>query len=220
MTKEERLAKEEALFVTMTENERKLWSEGYQSICGIDEVGRGPLAGPVVTAAVVLPKDFDVRGIKDSKQLSEKKREKLFDEINEKALAVGIGMEDNMVIDEINILNATKSAMKKALAYADRILKSKGLNPIDYVIIDAVKLDGLNCPQLPLIKGDQKSISVAAASIIAKVTRDRLMVEYDKEYPDYKFASNKGYGTKDHYAGIEKAGITPIHRRSFLKKLF
>lgn len=178
-------------------------------IAGIDEVGRGPLAGPVVTCAVILPKDVRILYVNDSKKLSEKKRELLYDEIMEKAIAVGIGMETPEVIDDINILQATYSAMRKAIANLQ-------VKP-DILLNDAVTIPGVDIPQVPIIKGDAKSISIASASIIAKVTRDRLMVEYDALYPGYGFASNKGYGSKEHIEALKKLGKTPIHRESFIK---
>ena len=192
---------------------------GIINLGGIDEVGRGPLAGPVVTACVVLPDDFDVLGVDDSKKLSEKRREELFDEILDSALAYGIGIVDNEVIDELNILEATKKAMIMSAVECSRMLEEKGLGELDYVLVDAVKLDDLKRPYSAIIKGDANSLSIAAASIIAKVTRDRMMLEYAKEYPWYGFESNKGYGTQAHYDGIKKHGITPIHRKSFLKNL-
>ena len=191
--------------------ENGLYEKGIKYIAGIDEVGRGPLAGPVVAAAVVLPEDFDVIGVNDSKKLSEKKREELFEIIKEKAVSFAFGIVDNETIDEINILEATKKAMKEAVEGLD-------VQP-EHLLIDAVKLEALDIPQTPIIKGDEKSVSVAAASILAKVTRDRMMVEYSEIYKDYSFEKNKGYGTKAHYEGIEKAGICPIHRKSFLKKI-
>lgn len=191
--------------------ENGLYEKGIKYIAGIDEVGRGPLAGPVVAAAVVLPEDFDVIGVNDSKKLSEKKREELFEIIKEKAVSFAFGIVDNETIDEINILEATKKAMKEAVEGLD-------VQP-EHLLIDAVSLADVDIPQTPIIKGDEKSVSVAAASILAKVTRDRMMVEYSEIYKDYSFEKNKGYGTKAHYEGIEKAGICPIHRKSFLKKI-
>ena len=196
-------------------------------IAGVDEVGRGPLAGPVVAACVVLPEDFDVPGVDDSKKLSEKKREALYDEIMSRALAVGIGRADNLVIDEINILQATKEAMKEAVAAADQMLRqrigadqgSDGSAAIGHILFDAMTIEEIKIPQTSIIKGDAKSLSIGAASIVAKVTRDREMAEYHKIYPDYGFESNKGYGTKAHYDGIRRCGITPIHRKSFLKNI-
>ena len=198
--------------------ERKLYAEGYSFIAGIDEVGRGPLAGPVVSACVVLPSDFDILGVDDSKKVTEKKRNELYDLILENALCYGIGEKDNKVIDEVNILEATKLAMRDAVAAADRMLKEKTGESIDYCLFDAMKIPEVEKPQSSIIKGDAKSVSIAAASIVAKVYRDRMMVEYDSVYPGYGFASNKGYGTKVHYEGLDEKGFTPIHRRTFLKK--
>lgn len=219
MTKAERLE----LAIKRTEELRRpeieLMDKGYSLIAGVDEVGRGPLAGPVVAAACIFDRDVDIVGIDDSKKLSEKKREQFFDEIKDKALAYGIGEASCEVIDETNILEATKLAMKRAIDEADKMLESKGRDRIQIVIFDAVKINDLKKEQMSVIKGDQTYFSVAAASILAKVTRDNLMKEYDKVYPEYGFASNKGYGTKAHYEGIKKAGITEIHRKSFLKNL-
>ena len=220
MTKAERQKILEEKLITMQTYERALRERGITYIGGVDEVGRGPLAGPVTAACVVLPADFDVLGVDDSKKLSEKKRDALFDRIMEKALACGIGMCDNEVIDEINILEATKKAMAEAIDEADRQLKEKGQTGVEHLLIDAVSLNDVEIPQTSIIKGDANSLSIAAASIIAKVTRDRLMAEYHKQYPFYGFDSNKGYGTKAHYEGIDKYGITPIHRKSFLKNIF
>ena len=221
MTKAERQKLLEEKLVTMQAYENELRAEGIRYIGGVDEVGRGPLAGPVTAACVVLPEDFDVLGVDDSKKLSEKKREELFDKIREKALAVGSGMCDNRVIDEINILEATKKAMAEAIRDADSQLEEKGLSPegTEHLLIDAVSLKDVDKPQTSIIKGDAKSLSIAAASIIAKVTRDRLMAEYHRQYPYYGFDTNKGYGTKAHYEGIDKYGITPIHRKTFLKNI-
>ena len=180
----------------------------YPYICGIDEVGRGPLAGPVVAGAVILPKDDMILYLNDSKKLSEKKREMLYDEIMNRAVATGIGMASPARIDEINILQATYEAMRMAI-------DNLKVRP-DILLNDAVTIPQVDILQVPIIKGDAKSISIAAASIIAKVTRDRLMVEYDKVLPGYDFASNKGYGTKAHIAGLKELGPTPIHRRSFI----
>ena len=180
----------------------------YTRICGIDEVGRGPLAGPVVAGAVILPKDDMILYLNDSKKLSEKKREMLYDEIMSRAVATGIGMASPARIDEINILQATYEAMRMAI-------DNLKVRP-DILLNDAVTIPQVDILQVPIIKGDAKSISIAAASIIAKVTRDRLMVEYDKVLPGYDFASNKGYGTKAHIAGLKELGPTPIHRRSFI----
>lgn len=219
MTKAERLE----LAIKRTEELRRpeieLIDKGYSLIAGVDEVGRGPLAGPVVAAACIFDRDVDIVGIDDSKKLSEKKREQFFDEIKDKALAYGVGEASCEVIDEINILEATKLAMRKAIEEADKMLESKGRDKIQIVVFDAVKINDLEKEQMSVIKGDQTYFSIAAASILAKVTRDNLMKEYDKVYPEYGFASNKGYGTKAHYEGIKKAGITEIHRKSFLKNL-
>ncbi|MGN1181109.1 MAG: ribonuclease HII [Suilimivivens sp.] len=183
----------------------------YSYICGIDEVGRGPLAGPVVAGAVILPKDCDILYLNDSKQLSEKKREELYDVIMEKAVSTGLGFVSPERIDEINILQATYEAMREAIAK---------LSPKpDLLLNDAVTIPKVAIRQVPIIKGDAKSISIAAASIIAKVTRDRLMVQYDSVFPEYGFASNKGYGAAAHIEALKKYGPTPIHRRSFIKNL-
>ena len=190
----------------------KVYEKEYESlgyVCGIDEVGRGPLAGPVVAGAVILPKDCDILYINDSKQLSEKKREELYDIIMEKAVAVGIGMVSPARIDEINILNATYEAMREAI--------SKLKVQPQVLLNDAVTIPKVDIKQVPIIKGDAKSISIGAASIVAKVTRDRLMVEYENILPGYGFASNKGYGSKEHIEALQKLGPTPIHRRSFIK---
>lgn len=180
----------------------------FQAICGIDEVGRGPLAGPVVAAAVILPKDCDILYINDSKKLSEKKREALYEEIMAKAIAVGIGIRDAARIDEINILQATYEAMQEAVS-------KLSVQP-DLLLNDAVTIPGIDIRQVPIIKGDAKSASIGAASIIAKVTRDRMMVECDKAFPEYAFASNKGYGTAVHIAALKEYGPCPLHRRSFI----
>lgn len=177
-------------------------------ICGIDEVGRGPLAGPVVAGAVILPKDCDILYLNDSKQLSEKKREELYNVIMEKAVAASVGYATPERIDEINILQATYEAMREAVS---------GLSVKPEILLnDAVTIPGVDIPQVPIIKGDAKSISIAAASIIAKVTRDRLMVEYDNVFPRYGFAANKGYGSPQHIAALKQYGPSPIHRKSFI----
>jgi len=187
----------------------------YGFICGIDEVGRGPFAGPVVAAAVILPKKEEILYINDSKKLSEKKRDELYDVIMEKAVAVGLGSESNEVIDEINIKRATHSAMRKAIADLKNPRTGEKIAP-DLLLVDAEHIPDTDIKQIAIIKGDAKSISIAAASIIAKVTRDRLMTEMDKVYPGYDFAGNKGYGTAAHIAAIKELGMTPIHRRSFV----
>lgn len=219
MKKAEREAWLKQRLIEMQIYERDLRGKGYGFIAGVDEVGRGPLAGPVVAAAVVLPEDFDLLGVDDSKKLSEKRREALYGEILERALCWGVGRVDNQVIDEINILEATKAAMTQAVENARRQLQEKMDGDIDFILFDAMKIDAIKKPQMSLIKGDSKSLSIAAASIIAKVTRDREMVQMDALYPGYGFASNKGYGTKAHYEGLHTRGLTPIHRKSFLKNL-
>ena len=203
---QERLEKEIARTKAMSTFEEEY--KDYPYICGIDEVGRGPLAGPVVAGAVILPKDDMILYLNDSKKLSEKKREMLYDEIMNRAVATGIGMASPARIDEINILQATYEAMRMAI-------DNLKVRP-DILLNDAVTIPQVDILQVPIIKGDAKSISIAAASIIAKVTIDRLMVEYDKVLPGYDFASNKGYGTKAHIAGLKELGPTPIHRRSFI----
>ncbi len=193
------------------ELEAQAASEGFKVICGIDEAGRGPLCGPVCAAAVVLPENCEIPGLNDSKKISEKKREALFDIIREKAISYNVVMIDEKIIDEINILQATFLAMRTAV---------EGLSvKADMALIDGNGKPGLDICERTVIKGDAKSVSIAAASILAKVTRDRYMLEMDKEYPEYQFAKHKGYGTKLHYEMIEKYGICPIHRRSFLKKI-
>lgn len=187
--------------------EDELYSKGYKLIGGIDEVGRGPLVGPVVTACVILPEDFALDGLTDSKKLSEKKRDMFYDIIMEKAISVGIGIMDEDVIDKVNIYEATKLAMYQAV-------DNMSVKP-DYILIDAMKLDKLDVPSTSIIKGDLKSITISAASVIAKVTRDRMMYELDKKYPMYKFAKNKGYPTKDHIEAIVKYGILKEHRKTF-----
>lgn len=186
--------------------EKRAWAHGKKFIAGVDEVGRGPLAGPVVSAAVILPEDFNIVGINDSKQLSLAKRNELFDIIQEKALAVGVGIKDAAVIDQVNIYEASKLAMLEAI-------EQMPIQP-DHLLVDAMTLP-LPVSQESIIKGDAKSVSIAAASIIAKVTRDRMMEEYDVMYPGYGFPNNAGYGTKEHLTALEDLGVTPIHRRSF-----
>lgn len=195
--------------VNMLSFERQAIQEGFSMIAGVDEAGRGPLAGPVVAAAVILPNGLLIEGVNDSKKLSETQRERLFDEIKDKALSYGIAAVDEKRVDEINILNATKKAMADAISQ---------LMPVpDCILLDAVKLENITVKQVPIIKGDSLSLSIAAASILAKVTRDRLLREYDSEYPEYGFAIHKGYGTPQHISAIKKFGICPIHRLSFIK---
>lgn len=200
------LEQEKERLKQMREFEREYEHLGY--ICGIDEVGRGPFAGPVVAGAVILPPDCEILYVNDSKQLSEKMREQLYDEIMEKAVSVAVGYASPQRIDEINILQATYEAMREAVSKLD-------VTP-QILLNDAVTIPQITIPQVPIIKGDAKSISIAAASIVAKVTRDRLMREYDKIMPEYGFASNKGYGSKEHIEAIKNYGPTPIHRRSFI----
>lgn len=204
----EKLRQEKERMHEMFAYERKYGQYNY--ICGVDEVGRGPFAGPVVAAAVILPKDCDILYLNDSKKISEKKRDILYGEIYEKAVAVGIGMASEKVIDEINILQATYKAMQSAIEKLEVVP--------DLLLNDAVTIPEISIPQVPIIKGDAKSASIAAASIVAKVTRDRMMKEYDAVYPGYQFARNKGYGTKAHIEAIRAQGICEIHRRTFVKK--
>ena len=224
MTKQERLERDIAKLAEMKAHEDELRAAGYRYIAGIDEVGRGPLAGPVYAACVILPEDFDVTGINDSKKLSAKKREELSYIIKERAVAWGIGIADNNEIDELNILEATKTAMKRAIAAVRDMLSEKGLltagseaHVRDMLLIDAVKLD-VGMPSESIIKGDEKCLCIAAASIVAKVARDSFMTEMDMVYPGYDFAGNKGYGTAKHYEGLRTLGKTPIHRKTFLRK--
>lgn len=203
---QEKAQKLEMDYQRMLEFEHNIWENGLTYVAGIDEVGRGPLAGPVVTAAVILPQDFHVLEINDSKQLSESKRDELYDKIKAEALSIGIGIKSEAVIDDVNIYEATKLAMIEAV-------ENLTIEP-QYLLIDAMELD-LAIPQSKLIKGDARSLSIAAASIVAKVTRDRMMKEYAKEYPGYGFEQNAGYGTKIHLAGLAEFGVTPIHRKTF-----
>lgn len=205
--RQEKLKAERERLEGMRVYERRYRERG--TLCGIDEVGRGPLAGPVVAGAVILPEDCEILYLNDSKKLSEKKRELLYDEIMEKAIAVGIGAVSPERIDEINILQATYEAMRIAISRLS-------VRP-DLLLNDAVTIPQVDIPQVPIIKGDAKSVSIAAASIIAKVTRDRMMVQYEALYPGYEFASNKGYGSARHIAALKEIGPCPIHRRSFIK---
>ncbi len=193
------------------EYEKEALSQGFTCVCGIDEAGRGPLCGPVCAAAVILPVDCEIEGINDSKKLTEKKREQLFDIITEKAIAYSIEMVDAKTIDEINILQATFLAMRTAV--------EKLPVKADIALIDGNGKPGLDIEERTVIKGDAKSVSIAAASILAKVSRDRYMLEADKKYPEYQFAKHKGYGTKLHYEMIAEHGICDEHRRTFLKKI-
>ena len=190
----------------MLRYEKELYQAGYQAIAGIDEVGRGPLAGPVVAAAVVLPKACKIKGLNDSKKIPKKKHQEIYQAVMDKALAIGVGQIDNDIIDQVNIYEATKLAMKEAISQ---------LSPQpEHLLIDAMKLE-LPFPQTAIIKGDANSLSIAAASIVAKVTRDNIMKDYDNQYPGYDFTANAGYGTAKHLEGLEKLGVTPIHRTSF-----
>ena len=201
--------KEKERLIRMTEYERKCYEKGYKLVAGVDEVGRGPLAGPVVAAAVILGEGVLIPGVNDSKKLSEAKREYLYEEIKSKALCWSIGIVDEKTIDEINILNAACLAMKKALdGLAERP---------DYILLDAVTLKDMDIPQKGIIKGDALSLSIAAASIIAKVERDRMVSAYDELYPHFAFSKHKGYGTREHIECIKRYGLLPIHRRSFTK---
>ncbi len=208
-----RLTKEqlEEKYQLLLEFENEYTQKGYKVIAGIDEAGRGPLAGPVVAACCILDPEKPVLGLDDSKKLSEKKREELFPIIKENALAYSVVAIDAEIIDEINILEATKKAMRQCVTEISEKIKP------DLLLIDAVKLEGTGIEVVPIIKGDARSNSIAAASVLAKVTRDHMMQELDIKYPGYGFAKHKGYGTKDHYAAIRQNGMTPIHRRSFLK---
>lgn len=209
LKRQAKLEKERARIETMKVYEKEYESHGW--ICGIDEVGRGPLCGPVVASAVILPKDCQILYLNDSKKLSERKREELYDVIMEQAVSVGVGMATPERIDEINILQATYEAMRQAISN----LKVKPA----VLLNDAVTIPGVEIPQIPIIKGDAKSVSIAAASIIAKVTRDRMMVEYDRMYPGYDLASNKGYGTKVHMEALRTVGPCEIHRKTFIKNI-
>jgi ribonuclease HII len=209
LKKKAALDKEHTRYLTMCCFEQEAYKNGVRFVAGIDEAGRGPLAGPVVAAAVILPENIFIEGLNDSKQLSEQKREKLYDIITEKAVSYGVGMVDEKCIDEINILNATKKAMEIAVS---------GLEPQpELLLIDAVELNNIPIRKKSIVKGDSLSISIAAASVIAKVTRDRMICGMDSKYPDYGFAKHKGYGTKEHIDAIKKYGICPIHRVSFTK---
>ncbi len=203
----EALAAERARIDAMKFFERKY--DSYAYICGVDEAGRGPLAGPVVAGAVIFPKDVDILYVNDSKQLSAKKREELYDVIREKAVSYAVGIVDAARIDEINILQATYEAMREAVG-------GLFVEP-DILLNDAVVIPGLPMKQVGITKGDARSVTIGAASIIAKVTRDRMMVEYDEKYPGYGFAKHKGYGTREHYDALRRLGASPIHRMTFLK---
>lgn len=202
----EKVAAEDARLEAMLFYEKALYENGVEFIAGIDEVGRGPLAGPVVAAAVILPKGCNIRYLNDSKKIPKSKHEGIYQEVMERAVAVGVGIKDAAVIDQVNIYEATKLAMLEALG--------KLSQKPDHLLIDAMKLD-TTIPQTSIIKGDANSLSIAAASIVAKVTRDKMMVGYDKEFSGYGFAKNAGYGTAEHLEGLNNLGITPIHRKTF-----
>ena len=205
------MAKSKQPVLLTMEKEAELRAKVFTAVCGIDEAGRGPLAGPVVAAAVILPEGIELPGVNDSKKITEKKREVLFDFVKEHALAYGIGQASEQEIDEINILQATFLAMRRAVEALDV--------PADFALVDGNRIQGLGIPAETVIGGDGKVLSIAAASILAKVTRDRYMREMAQTYPEYGFEKHKGYGTKAHYAAIEQYGICPLHRRTFLKKI-
>lgn len=215
MIDDDKLKKELARLEGMKEYEHK-FSEF--TIAGIDEAGRGPLFGPVVAGCVVLDMDVDILYINDSKKLSEKKRNLIYDELIDKSKAYGIGIVDNETIDKINILEATHLAMKEALTNCDKMYYEKYNKHIDMLLVDALHIKNIDVKQVAIIHGDQLSISIAGASILAKVTRDRMMLELDKQYPEYGIASHKGYGTKAHIDALKKHGATPLHRKTFITK--
>ncbi|MDD5987220.1 MAG: ribonuclease HII [Eubacteriales bacterium] len=220
MKKAEREERWRKRLLALRSMEDGLHEEGFAMVAGVDEAGRGPLAGPVVAACVVLPPKADLPGVDDSKQMTARQRETAVPRIKEQALAYGLGVVSEKVIDEINILQATKKAMRAAVLDASAMLRETTGESLSIVLLDAVKLEDLPWPQRSLVHGDSRSLSIAAASVLAKVTRDAMMVQYDGQYPGYDFASNKGYGTKAHYAGLKAQGPCAIHRQSFLKKFF
>ena len=202
--------------------EEELYLQGVTSIAGIDEAGRGPLAGPVVVACVIMPRDSMIEGVNDSKKVSEKKREKLYDQIIEESIAYGVGIISQTEIDRINILNATKEGLTTAIKEMEKNLqeRERAFDKPEIILVDALtKIDTDHIPYKSIIKGDAKSYSIAAASIIAKVTRDRIMRQWDEVYPMYGFAQHKGYGTAVHIAAIKEYGLCPLHRRSFVKNI-
>ena len=202
--------KEEQRLIKLKEIDEEIYNNGAKYICGIDEAGRGPLAGPVVVASVIMPRDSMIEGVNDSKKISEKKRERVYEQIIKEAISYSVGIIDESKIDEINILQATKEGLTESI-------KELKVVP-DIILVDALRgINTCNIPYKSIIKGDATSYSIAAASIIAKVTRDRLMVKYDEMYPEYGFAKHKGYGTAKHIEAIKEYGICPIHRRSFVK---
>lgn len=201
--------------------EKNLYAQGVESICGIDEAGRGPLAGPVVVASVIMPKDSMIEGVNDSKKVSEKKREMLYEQIIKEAVAYGVGIIDQNEIDKVNILNATKEGLTTCIKELEKDLqeKNRGFDKPEIILVDALtKIDTDGISYRSIIKGDAKSYSIAAASIIAKVTRDRIMRQWDEVYPEYGFEKHKGYGTATHIAAIREYGLCPLHRKTFVKK--
>ena len=214
--------KEELRLKEIKKIEEELYLKGTTSIAGIDEAGRGPLAGPVVVACVMMPRNSMIEGVNDSKKVSEKKREKLYDIIIKEAISYGVGIIPQEEIDRINILNATKEGLTTAIKEMEKNLKEKGLgfDKPDIILVDALtKIDTDHIPYKSIVKGDAKSYSIAAASIIAKVTRDRIMRQWDEVYPMYGFSKHKGYGTAAHIAAIKEYGLCPLHRRSFVKNI-
>lgn len=212
--------KEFARLQELKKIEKNLYEQGIKSICGIDEAGRGPLAGPVVVASVIMPKDSMIEGVNDSKKVSEKKREALYEEIIQEAIAYGVGIINQNEIDRINILNATKEGLTTCIKELENNLKEKEseIEKPEIILVDALtKIDTDGISYRSIIKGDAKCYSIAAASIIAKVTRDRIMRQWDEVYPEYGFATHKGYGTAKHIAAIKEYGLCPIHRKSFTK---
>ena len=210
--------KELERLMNLKKEENALYEKGVTAICGIDEAGRGPLAGPVVVACCLLPKDSLIEGVNDSKKIAEKKREKIYEEIINQAIAYGVGIIDQSEIDEINILNATKKGVTLAVKEMEEKLKEKNISNPDIILVDALtEINTLGIPYKSIVHGDAVSYSIAAASIIAKVTRDRIIKEYDEKYPQYGFAKHKGYGTAQHIQAIKEHGLCPIHRRSFTK---
>ena len=217
MTKQERLEKEKERYRSLEAFDTGLLANGIRFLAGVDEVGRGPLAGPVTCACVVLPADSGLLGVDDSKKLTDRRRRILSERILETALAYGFGEQPPEVIDRINILEATKAAMREAVREADEMLRARTGQSLDLVVIDAVHVEGLGFPQRAVVRGDSTSLSVAAASVIAKVHRDDEMIALAEKFPGYGFEKNKGYGTRAHYEGLNRQGPSPVHRRTFLR---
>ena len=212
--------KEEQRLIELKKIEKEIYDSGAEYICGIDEAGRGPLAGPVVIAAAIMPKDSMIEGVNDSKKISEKKRENIYEEIVQEAIAYGVGIIDQEEIDKINILNATKKGLTIAIRQMEEKLEEKNIKKPDVILVDALTgIDTLGIPYKSIIHGDAISYSIACASIIAKVTRDRIMRKMDEMYPQYGFAKHKGYGTAAHMQAIRENGLCPLHRRSFVKNI-